>query len=64
MEQFCRQHQYTLDYGTRAALITYFERVPRDATFGNGRTGRKAFEEMIGRQASAWPSPLKCRRRI
>jgi SpoVK/Ycf46/Vps4 family AAA+-type ATPase len=51
VEGFCRTHRYTLDYGTRSALLAYFERVPRDATFGNGRTARKVFEEMIGRQA-------------
>jgi SpoVK/Ycf46/Vps4 family AAA+-type ATPase len=51
VEGFCRRHRYTLDYGTGQALTTLFERIPRDANFGNGRTARKVFEEMIGRQA-------------
>ncbi|MBO4207309.1 AAA family ATPase [Micromonospora echinofusca] len=51
VEGFCRLHRYTLDYGTRSALAAYFEQVPRDGNFGNGRTARKVFEEMIGRQA-------------
>ncbi|RZU53459.1 SpoVK/Ycf46/Vps4 family AAA+-type ATPase [Krasilnikovia cinnamomea] len=51
VETFCRQHRYTLDYGTGQALTDLFSRIPRDANFGNGRTARKVFEEMVGRQA-------------
>ncbi|MGW0434744.1 right-handed parallel beta-helix repeat-containing protein [Micromonospora sp. NPDC003197] len=51
VENFCRLHQYTLEYGTRAALEGYFGRIHRDETFGNARTARKVFEEMVDRQA-------------
>jgi SpoVK/Ycf46/Vps4 family AAA+-type ATPase len=51
MELICQSHNYALEHETRAALATYFERIPRDASFGNGRTVRKLFEEMVGRQA-------------
>lgn len=33
------------------ALARLYERMPRDATFGNGRAARKVFEEMVDRQA-------------
>jgi SpoVK/Ycf46/Vps4 family AAA+-type ATPase len=51
VEDFCRRHHYMLEYGSRQALATYFEKIPKDGNFGNGRTARKLFEEMIGRQA-------------
>jgi SpoVK/Ycf46/Vps4 family AAA+-type ATPase len=51
MELICRSHNYALEHETRAGLASYFERIPRDAAFGNGRTVRKVFEEMVGRQA-------------
>ncbi|MBO4209042.1 right-handed parallel beta-helix repeat-containing protein [Micromonospora echinofusca] len=51
VEGFCRVHQYTLEYGTRAAIEQYFARIHRDETFGNARTARKVFEEMVDRQA-------------
>ena len=51
VEHFCRIHQYTLEYGTRAAIEQYFSRLHRDDTFGNARTARKVFEEMVDRQA-------------
>ncbi|MFD0598239.1 AAA family ATPase [Catellatospora coxensis] len=51
VENFCRLHRYTLDYGTSQALHQLFARTPRDANFGNGRTARKVFEDAIGRQA-------------
>ncbi|MYY19592.1 MULTISPECIES: right-handed parallel beta-helix repeat-containing protein [unclassified Streptomyces] len=51
MESMCRQHQYELGEGTAAALATHFERMPRDAGFGNGRAARGVFEEMVDRQA-------------
>jgi len=51
VEQQCEKHHYRLDDGARAALHRYFEGMPRDATFGNGRSARKVFEEMIDRQA-------------
>jgi SpoVK/Ycf46/Vps4 family AAA+-type ATPase len=51
MELICLSHNYALEHETRAALAVYFEQIPRDASFGNGRTVRKLFEEMVGRQA-------------
>jgi SpoVK/Ycf46/Vps4 family AAA+-type ATPase len=51
VEGLCRSHDYRLEFETRAALHTYFTNLPRDAAFGNGRTARKVFEEMLGRQA-------------
>ena len=51
VEGQCRAHDYRLEYETRAALVTFFENLPRDDAFGNGRSARKVFEEMVGRQA-------------
>ncbi|MDN3354802.1 right-handed parallel beta-helix repeat-containing protein [Actinomadura sp. DC4] len=50
-ESMCESHRYELDPRTRHALATHYERMPRDATFGNGRAARLVFEEMIDRQA-------------
>ncbi|MGW3150327.1 right-handed parallel beta-helix repeat-containing protein [Streptomyces sp. NPDC001177] len=50
-ENLCRAHQYELDPRTRDALALHYERMPRDATFGNGRAARRVFEEMVDRQA-------------
>ncbi|WP_103503542.1 MULTISPECIES: right-handed parallel beta-helix repeat-containing protein [unclassified Streptomyces] len=47
----CGAHQYELGPGTVEALAAYFERMPRDASFGNGREARRVFEEMVDRQA-------------
>ncbi|MFC8565871.1 right-handed parallel beta-helix repeat-containing protein [Streptomyces sp. NPDC057245] len=47
----CRAHHYTLDPGTLEALAQHYERMPRDAGFGNGRAARQVFEEMVDRQA-------------
>ncbi|GAA0235363.1 right-handed parallel beta-helix repeat-containing protein [Cryptosporangium japonicum] len=51
VERLCRTHDYRMEFETRAALMTHFEDMPRGETFGNGRTARKVFEEMVGRQA-------------
>ncbi|MEU8588756.1 right-handed parallel beta-helix repeat-containing protein [Streptomyces sp. NPDC048664] len=51
VESMCVRHQYELDDTARAALAVHFERMPRDATFGNGRAARQVFEEMVDRQA-------------
>ncbi|MBK1787779.1 AAA family ATPase [Prauserella sp. ASG 168] len=51
VEGLCGSHDYRLEFETRAALHTYFTDLPRDSAFGNGRTARKVFEEMLGRQA-------------
>jgi SpoVK/Ycf46/Vps4 family AAA+-type ATPase len=52
MELLCAGHSYVLEHDTRTDLTRYFETIPRDASFGNGRTVRKLFEEMVGRQAA------------
>ncbi|MFF9401959.1 MULTISPECIES: right-handed parallel beta-helix repeat-containing protein [unclassified Streptomyces] len=52
VERMCTGHHYELDAAARTALRAHFERIPRDAGFGNGRTARKVFEEMVDRQAS------------
>jgi len=51
MELICRSHNYSLEHETRAVLAELFDGLPRDQSFGNGRTVRKIFEEMVGRQA-------------
>jgi parallel beta-helix repeat protein len=51
VEEFCRRHHYMLEYGSRQSLGDYFKAIPRDANFGNGRTARRLFEEVLGRQA-------------
>ncbi|MFD2420767.1 AAA family ATPase [Amycolatopsis pigmentata] len=51
VEGLCRTHDYRLEFETRSALHAYFTNLPRDGVFGNGRTARKVFEEMVGRQA-------------
>ncbi|WBB80462.1 AAA family ATPase [Micromonospora sp. WMMD882] len=48
----CRKHYFELTDDAIAALTTYFERIPRNATFGNGRVARKLFEAMINNQAT------------
>ncbi|WP_449224290.1 right-handed parallel beta-helix repeat-containing protein [Amycolatopsis pigmentata] len=48
----CAKHDYRLDDGAAEALFTYFEKIPKDGTFGNGRTARRVFERMVDRQAS------------
>ncbi|MFI0469569.1 right-handed parallel beta-helix repeat-containing protein [Saccharopolyspora sp. 5N102] len=51
VEGMCRSNDYRLEFETREAVLSYFDKLPRDESFGNGRTARKVFEEMIGRQA-------------
>jgi len=50
-ENMCAAHRYELAPATLEALSRLYERMPRDATFGNGRAARKVFEEMVDRQA-------------
>ncbi|MFF7415273.1 right-handed parallel beta-helix repeat-containing protein [Streptomyces lydicus] len=60
VEHMCRTHRYDLGEGAREALVGYFDRIPRDRDFGNGRTARKVFESMVERQAqrlAARPNP-------
>jgi Holliday junction resolvasome RuvABC ATP-dependent DNA helicase subunit len=48
----CAKHDYRLDDEAGDALLRYFEEIPKDGTFGNGRTARRVFERMTDRQAS------------
>ncbi len=48
----CAKHYYELTDDAVDALVTYFTRIPKNATFGNGRVARKLFEAMINNQAS------------
>lgn len=48
----CEKHQYQLSQDGLEALTSYFDRVPKGPTFGNGRVGRKVFEAMVSNQAS------------
>jgi Holliday junction resolvasome RuvABC ATP-dependent DNA helicase subunit len=55
-----RRHDYQLDDEAAALLLKYFEEIPKDGTFGNGRVARKVFERMADNQASrlaATPNP-------
>ncbi|MFF1494229.1 right-handed parallel beta-helix repeat-containing protein [Streptomyces sp. NPDC058304] len=51
VDSMCTAHSYELTEPARDALVVCFDRIPRDALFGNGRTARKVFEEMVDRQA-------------
>jgi Holliday junction resolvasome RuvABC ATP-dependent DNA helicase subunit len=48
----CRKHYYEMTDDGLEALYEYFERTPKDETFGNGRVARKLFEAMVNSQAS------------
>ncbi|MGW5578521.1 right-handed parallel beta-helix repeat-containing protein [Micromonospora chokoriensis] len=48
----CARHDYVLTEEAGGALLKYFDDIPRDGTFGNGRAARKVFERMADRQAS------------
>lgn len=48
----CAKHYYELTEDGLRALAGYFERVPKNAVFGNGRVARKLFEAMVNNQAS------------
>ncbi|GAB3553895.1 Holliday junction resolvasome RuvABC ATP-dependent DNA helicase subunit [Actinopolyspora lacussalsi] len=52
VRQQCAEHDYQLDESAAEALEDYFEAMPKDGTFGNGRTARKTFERMVDHQAS------------
>ncbi|NLU68183.1 right-handed parallel beta-helix repeat-containing protein [Streptomyces sp. HNM0574] len=51
VRQQADEHEYRLGEGTSEALLEYFEKLPRDAAFGNGRTARQTFEAMVERHA-------------
>jgi Holliday junction resolvasome RuvABC ATP-dependent DNA helicase subunit len=48
----CRRHDYRLEEAAADRLLTYFDEIPKDGTFGNGRTARRVFERMADMQAS------------
>ncbi|HEX3783012.1 MAG TPA: right-handed parallel beta-helix repeat-containing protein [Pseudonocardiaceae bacterium] len=48
----CRKHYYELTDDGLEQLTAFFELVPKDGTFGNGRVARKLFESMVNNQAS------------
>ncbi len=48
----CARHDYRIDEEASDVLLRYFEEIPKDGTFGNGRTARRVFERMTDRQAS------------
>ncbi|GAA2844900.1 right-handed parallel beta-helix repeat-containing protein [Crossiella cryophila] len=48
----CAKHYYELTEDGLAAVREYYERVPKNETFGNGRVARKLFEAMVNNQAS------------
>lgn len=48
----CRKHYYEMTDDGMEALQEYFDRTPKDETFGNGRVARKLFEAMVNSQAS------------
>ncbi|SDK22519.1 Right handed beta helix region [Actinopolyspora mzabensis] len=52
VRQQCAVHDYQLDESAAEALEEHFEKLPKDGTFGNGRTARKTFERMVDHQAS------------
>nr|WP_226352619.1 hypothetical protein [Pseudonocardia sp. ICBG601] len=48
MRSQCERHDYRLAPEAEQALLAYFERIPKDGTFGNGRTA-------VG-CSSGWPT--------
>ncbi|TDD42198.1 right-handed parallel beta-helix repeat-containing protein [Saccharopolyspora elongata] len=52
VRQQCSRHDYQLDERAAELLVRYFDDMPKDATFGNGRTARKTFELIVDQQAS------------
>jgi Holliday junction resolvasome RuvABC ATP-dependent DNA helicase subunit len=48
----CRAHDYQLEDAAAEILLKFFDEIPKDGTFGNGRTARRVFEWMADRQAS------------
>ncbi|MEU6960792.1 right-handed parallel beta-helix repeat-containing protein [Streptomyces chrestomyceticus] len=51
VEQHASAHQYELTDAARDTLVGYFDHVPRDGRFGNGRSARQTFQAMTERQA-------------
>jgi Holliday junction resolvasome RuvABC ATP-dependent DNA helicase subunit len=48
----CARHDYEMEEAAVALLLRYFDAIPKDGTFGNGRTARKVFERVADHQAS------------
>ncbi len=48
----CARHDYQLEEAAATVLLRYFDAIPKDGTFGNGRTARKVFERIADHQAS------------
>jgi Holliday junction resolvasome RuvABC ATP-dependent DNA helicase subunit len=58
----CARHDYQLEEAAATVLLRYFDAIPKDGTFGNGRTARKVFERIADHQASrlaSSPNPTK-----
>ncbi|MGY0056250.1 right-handed parallel beta-helix repeat-containing protein [Streptomyces sp. LZ34] len=51
VERHAVSHQYDLTDAARTSLTGYFELLPRDGRFGNGRSARQVFQAMTERQA-------------
>ena len=51
VEQNATAHRYELPAPTRLAVRDYLARLPRDASFGNGRAARQLFQRMTERHA-------------
>lgn len=51
VEAQAREHEYQLGAGAGEALLTYFTALPKGPGFGNGRTARQTFEEMVEQHA-------------
>jgi len=51
VEQNAALHKYDLPAPVLTAVRDYFARLPRDASFGNGRTARQLFQRMTERHA-------------
>ncbi|MEC4020233.1 right-handed parallel beta-helix repeat-containing protein [Streptomyces sp. H27-D2] len=51
VEEQAASHQYELTDPARSLLVGYFDHLPRDARFGNGRSARQTFQAMTERQA-------------
>jgi len=52
----CRKHYYELTDDAVEAVTEFYRRVPKGATFGNGRVARKLFESMVNSQATRMAS--------
>lgn len=51
VEYQAREHQYDLTAAARDELTRFFEQLPREEGFGNGRSARQVFQQLTERQA-------------